>query len=395
MFATFQENNPDVSILLETGYNEPWHQKVAAYAASGNIPDVLFVWPSGRSTALYDRKLLKDLTPLINRDGLRSSFLPVAFDPSQFINNTVAMITRGTTASHAFLTNMEVLQACGLQPARTYAEMVQQVPILKARGYETVIMACQDTWVMQSCLFSMVAGRFCGVDWEKKILAGTAKFTDANFVAALDFIRRMYADGVILPSTLGLPYGEGPGQFATNKSAYFIDGDWIVGEFLTDRSTGLALIPPARQPNIRIGVFPDIEGAVLNSSSSVILATGWAMSAAIPAGSQKEDAAWRLIKWLTGREVLTRTIQDGTFASSSRTDINLAALTLEPLQVTMANMGQTYQTGTVVIDGAFHADVFTPINDGLAEIGLGAKTPQQVAQEAQAAFDRGRARGDF
>jgi raffinose/stachyose/melibiose transport system substrate-binding protein len=174
-----------------------------------------------------------------------------------------------------------------------------------------------------------------------------------------------------------------------------VDGDWRVGAFITDSDTGLALITPQRQQNIKIGVFPDIEGAKINSSTSGILATGWAMSAAIPEGSQKEDAAWRLIKWLSGQENITRMIQDGGISSPARTDINFAAMTLEPMQVTMANMGATYNNTTVVIDGAFHADVYTPINDGLQEIGLGAKTPQQVANEAQQAFDRGRARGDF
>jgi raffinose/stachyose/melibiose transport system substrate-binding protein len=394
-FDTFRDRNPDVNVYLETLYNEPFHQKTAAYAASGQVPDVLYVWPSGRSTALHDRKLLKDLSALIQKDGLRNSFLPIAFDPAQQAGAYVAMITQGTTASHTFYTNMEVLNAAGLQPARTYAELVAQVPVLRAKGFETIIMPNQDTWVMQSCLFSMVAGRFCGEGWEKRILNGEAKFTDADFVAALDFIRRLYADGVLLPSSIGLGYGEGPGAFATNRGAYMVDGDWRVGAFLTDRDTGRALISLDRQRNIGIGVFPDIEGAKINSSTSGILGTGWAMSATIPAGSLREDAAWRLIKWLTGVENMTRMVQDGGLPAPSRTDIDFGTLNLEPMQVAMANMATQYSTTTVVIDGAFHADVFTPINDGLQEIGLGAKTPQQVANEAQQAFDRGRARGDF
>jgi raffinose/stachyose/melibiose transport system substrate-binding protein len=392
---TFRQRNPDVNLVIEDQFNEPFHQKTEAYAASGNLPDVLYVWPSGRSTSLHQNKLLKDLGPLVARDGLKNYYVPIAMDPSQQASNYQAMIPLTMTASHAFYINMEVLDACGLQPAKTYAELKAQVPVLKAKGYETVIMPNKDTWVMQSCLFSAVAGRFSGAGWENAVIAGQAKFTDADFVKALEFIRTLYADGVLAASSLGMDYGDGPGLFATNKGAYYIDGDWRVGAFITDASTGEALISPARQVNFKMTVFPDIEGAKINKSTSVILGTGWAMSAAIPADSAKEDAAWRLVKWLTSNEVQTLGIEHGAYSTAARTDIDVSKLNLEPIQRAAGNMGKEYTVGTCVIDGVFHSDVFNPLNDGLQEIGLGKKTPQQVAADIQRAFDTAKAAGKF
>jgi raffinose/stachyose/melibiose transport system substrate-binding protein len=392
---TFRQRNADVNLVIEDQFNEPFHQKTEAYAASGNLPDVLYVWPSGRSTSLHQNKLLKDLGPLIAKDNLKSSYVAIAMDPSQQASNYQAMIPLTMTASHAFYINMEVLQACGLQPAKNYAELKAQVPVLKAKGYETVIMPNKDTWVMQSCLFSAVAGRFGGAGWEKAVLAGNVKFTDADFVKALEFIKALYADGVIAASSLGMDYGDGPGLFATNKGAYYIDGDWRVGAFITDASTGSALIDPKRQENFKMTVFPDIEGAKINKSTSVILGTGWAMSASIPSGSAKEDAAWRLIKWLTGKEVQTLGVEHGAYSTAARTDIDVSKLQLEPIQRSAGNMGKEYNVGTCVIDGVFHSDVFNPLNDGLQEIGLGKKTPQQVAADIQRAFDAAKAAGKF
>jgi raffinose/stachyose/melibiose transport system substrate-binding protein len=242
---------------------------------------------------------------------------------------------------------------------------------------------------MQSCLFSSIAGRFCGEGWENKIISGQARFTDADFVAALDFVKKMYDDGVLQRSTIAIDYGAGPGLFATNKSAYYVDGDWRVGDFLTDPSTGQALISPARQRDILITVFPDVDvpGVKFNKSNTVVLATGWGMSSAIPAGSDKEEAAWTLLKWLTGKEAQSFFVENGTFATPSRTDINLASLPLEPLQVTVANLGKEYNVSTVVIDAAFEGPVYTPLNDGLQAIGMGTQTPQQVAAATQAAFE--------
>jgi raffinose/stachyose/melibiose transport system substrate-binding protein len=299
------------------------------------------------------------------------------------------MITRGITATNAFFVNLEVLRDCGRQPAKTYSELKAQVPVLRAKGYECVIMPNESTWVMQSCLFSSVAGRFMGEGWEKRIHSGQAKFTDPDFVAALNFIKMMYDDGVLSRATIATDYGSSPGLFATNKGAYMIDGDWRVGDFVTDKSTGQALIPPARQRDILITVFPDIDlpSVKFNKSNTVVLATGWGMSAALPPGSAKEEAAWRLVKWLVGKEAQTFFVERGIFATPSRLDIDLASLPLEPMQIAVGNLGKEYNISTVVIDAAFEGPVYTPLNDGLQAMGMGTQTPQQVAAATQAAFD--------
>jgi len=386
-FSTFEKNNPGVKVERENLFDEAFHDKTRTYAAAGNLPDVMYVWPSGRSDYLHDQKLLKDLTPFINKDNLRGKFLPLTMDPTQQQAGYMAMIPQGITTTHAFFTNMEVLNDCGLQPAKTYDELKAQVPVLRAKGYETIIIPAQSDWVMQSCLFSMLAGRFGGEGWEKKILNGQAKFTDPDFVNALAFVKTLYDDGVIQRSAVGMDYGEGPGAFANKKSAYYIDGDWRVGAFITDSSTGQALISPARQANIRIGVFPDIPGAKINSSSSVILGVGYAMSAAIPAGSAKENAAWELVKFLTGKEVSQLRTEHGGTPTPSRTDLDFNAMKLEPMQKAVGNLGNEFKTPTVVIDGVFASEVYTPINTGLIEIAMGRRTPAQVAADVQRAYD--------
>ena len=386
-FDTFVKNNPGVKIDRENLFDEPYHDKMRTYAAANDLPDVMYVWPSGRSDYLHDQKLLKDLGPFIARDGIRNLYIPLTMDPSQQQAGYMAMLPQGITTTHTFFTNMEVLNAVGLQPAKTYAELVAQVPVLRNAGYETVLIPAQSNWVMQSCLFSMIAGRFCGPDWHERIHAGTAKFTDSDFVAALDFVRQLYADGVISRAAVGVDYGEGPGMFASNQGAYYIDGDWRVGAFITDADTGQALISSARQNSIRIGVFPDIPGAKINSSSSVILGVGYAMAASLEPGSEKENYAWELVKWMTGKEVSELRTERGGSPTPSRTDLDFASMNLEPMQKAVGNLGNEFTTATAVIDGVFPSDVFEIINTGLIELALGRRTATQVAIDVQRAFD--------
>ncbi|MDR0785486.1 MAG: extracellular solute-binding protein [Treponema sp.] len=383
----YAASHPNVVIEREDLFNDPFHNKVEAYAASGNLPDVMYAWPSGRSTTLYANRLLKDLTPLIQKDGLTGSYRPLALDPSQFAGGYVGILTQGLTSSHAFYVNKTVLEAAGLQPATTYEELKAQVPVLKAQGYDTILMANKDTWVMQSCLFSLIAGRFGGAGWDQSILNGQAKFTDPDFVNALQFVKQMYDDNVLSQDTLTTDYGTVTGLFAQNKGAYLIDGDWRVGAFITDQSSGAALISPSDQENILITVFPDIPGAKLNKSTSGILGTGWGIKADIPAGSAQEAAAWDLVKYLSGKDVLTYQLSVGGVSTPSRTDIDTSSLSLEPMQKSIIALPTQYTASTSVIDGVFAGPVYTPLNDGLQAIGLGTQTPEQVAQATQNAFE--------
>ena len=386
-FDTFQKNHPGVKINRENLFDDAYHDKMRTYAAAGDLPDVLYVWPSGRSDYLHDQRLLKDLAPFIAKDGIKNLYIPLTMDPSQQQSGYIAMIPQGITTTHAFYVNLDVLNSVGLQPAKTYAELLAQVPVLKAAGKQTVMIPAESTWVMQSCLFSMVAGRFAGADWHERVHSGQLKFTDPELASAFSFIRQMYAEDVISRSAVGVSYGDGPGMFARGEGAYYIDGDWRVGDFLTNAETGEALISPAKQNNIRITVFPDIPGAKINSSSSVILGVGYAMAASIPEGSEREKLAWELVKWMVGKEVSELRTERGGTPTPSRTDLNFAAMKLEPMQKAVGNLGNEFATATAVIDGVFASDVYEPINNGLVELALGRRTGAQVAADVQNAYN--------
>ena len=395
VWEAFEMAHPNIKIDREDEYDEGYHNKVEAYAAAGSLPDVMYAWPSGRSSTLHTQKLLKDLGPLVARDGLAANYTEFAMNPANQVGGYMGIISLGTTATSAMYVNMEVLNDVGLQPAKTYSELVEQVPVLRAAGYETIIMANMDTWVMQSCLYSLIVGRFMGENWEQKIFNGETDWTDPQILASLEFVLQMYDDGVIDRSTLALGYGDVTGLFANNGGAYLIDGDWRNGAFLTDSTTGEALIDPARQVNIKITSFPelDVPGVKIPArTNSAVLATGWGINANLE-GAELE-AAWTLVKWLTGKEVQMIKLNTGGIAAPSRTDIDFGALSLEPMQIEMANFPSTFDLATVVVDGPFAGSVYGPLNDGLQALGLGTITPQEIAEQVQAAFEAWQATGE-
>ncbi|HPX48218.1 MAG TPA: extracellular solute-binding protein, partial [Treponemataceae bacterium] len=94
-------------------------------------------------------------------------------DPKVQSGGYLAELPIGVTQTHVLYVNTAVLKECGLSIPKTYDELKAQVPVLKAKGYETILMANAESWVMQSCLFSDIAGRFGG----SAVRDGTRRFS--------------------------------------------------------------------------------------------------------------------------------------------------------------------------------------------------------------------------
>mgnify|MGYP002355391966 CR=1 FL=1 len=182
----FLADNPDIEIIREDLFNEPFHQKVEAYAASGNMPDVVYMWPGGRSSSLHTNKLTKDLMPFLVRDGLVKDYAPAAIAPQTA--GYLAELPNGITSSHMMYANVKLLKENGLSVPKTFEDLKAMVPVLKAKGIEVIGMDNRDSWVMQSCLFSLLVGCYGGADWHNAVASGKLKFTDKWFLDALTIV---------------------------------------------------------------------------------------------------------------------------------------------------------------------------------------------------------------
>lgn len=269
----FAELCPNIRIQREDLFLEPFHQKVEAYAAADQVPDVVYMWPGGRSTTLHRNHLVKDIMPLLGDKA--AEFSPAALVPQA--GGYMGMLPIGLTGTHVMFVNHGLLDELGLSMPETYEDLVAMVPVVRAARKELIVIGAEDDWVMQSVLFSMIAGRIAGDDFFDAVAAGEAKFTDAPFVDALRFFRQMFDDGVLNVTSLLTPYGEAASLFATERAPFLIDGDWRTGDFLTNVDTGEALIPVDEQPNYALTVFPAIPGEVnARTTSSVVgVGAGW------------------------------------------------------------------------------------------------------------------------
>jgi len=382
----FAKDNPDIKMVYEELFNEPYHDKLSAYIAAGTLPDIMFLWPSMRSSSalVHERKLAKDLGPLLGKDFL-ANFVGPAIDPNQQASKMLSELPQSFTYTTAIYTNTKLLKDNGLTVPKTYDDMKAMVAKLKAKGIKTLMIANADKWPAQSCLFSTITGRLLGNDWWDQAITGKAKFTDAGFVGALNFYATMFKDGVMDPADMQLAYGDAPGLFATGKAAFYVDGDWRVGAFVTDKTSGVALIPPANQKtDFEIMNFPAIPGEKNPGVVSAIAGTGYAIAGSIPAGSAKEAAAVKFVKYLYSPEVQKIRLETGAYIPSRK---GVTSDKIEPFTTKQIAYYGTIAKTSYVIDGVIDPGVNDVLNNGLQAIGLGQATPEQVAADIQKAMD--------
>jgi raffinose/stachyose/melibiose transport system substrate-binding protein len=384
MWDKFRADNPTIDLQMEINASQPYHQKLQAYISAGQVPDVVYMWPTSRDSSkqLQDQKLVKDLRTVMSKD-LLSKFSPLALDVNNQSSKMLAELPQSFTYTTTVYANVGLLKSLGLKVPATYAELKALVPKLKVKGIQTLLLPDADKWPAQSCLFSTISGRLVGDKFIDDVKAGKAKFTDKGFVGALAFYEQLYKDGVIDKSDVNMAYGEGPGIFSTGKAAFFVDGDWRVGAYLTDKSTGKALIDPALQKSdFELLNFPAIPGEINKASVSAIAGVGLGINKDLTGA--KLDAAKKVLDFYYGKEFQTMKWETGAFVPS-RQDITTSKL--EPLMVKLPAYYKTIPKTTYVLDGSLDPSVFNILNDGLQAIGLGVKTPTDVAAEMQKAQD--------
>jgi len=384
IWQKFKDTNPDIDLQQEILFSQAYHQKLQAYISAGQVPDVFYLWPGLRdsSAVVHQQKLAKDLAPLLGKDFL-SNFVAPALDVNQQASHMLAELPQSFTYTTVMYSNKKLLADNGLALPKTYADMKAMVTKLKVKNIQTLLLPDGDQWPAQSCLFSTITGRMLGDGWVDQVKTGKVKFTDKGFVDSLAFFQTMFHDGVISWTNVQEPYGDGPGLFAGGKAAFFVDGDWRQGAYLTDKSTGKALIDPAVQgTDFAYLNFPAIPGEKNPGIVSAIAGTGLAISK--DAAGATLDAAVRLLKYYYGPEVSKLELESGAFIPTRK---GVTSDAIEPFTKMMPTFYSTIAKTCYVLDGVLDPSVFNVLNAGLQALGLDAKTPAAVAAEMQKAQD--------
>lgn len=75
----FEKENPGIKLNFEYGYGESFHDKLQTMAMSGQLPDIILLYPGERTSQVTSAGLVKDLRPYLK--GHEDEFADMAMQP--------------------------------------------------------------------------------------------------------------------------------------------------------------------------------------------------------------------------------------------------------------------------------------------------------------------------
>jgi raffinose/stachyose/melibiose transport system substrate-binding protein len=378
MYQRFHEQNPDITINFDFIDHDAYHTKMQALAVSGNLPNIMTLWPGKRTGYLTDRGYVRDLRDLIERDNIAASQKDVFLRAQGPGGEIYEMAQPFVNYSNVVYANDQLMQKLKLTFPKTLAEFKEQAKTIQAAGLTPVVYGDQSSWVMQSCLLSMLTARIGGLEWFDKARKGEggASFNDSGFVNALQTVQDMVDSGLIGKGEPSLTREQALAAFVGGQSVYFIGGIWEVDNLRN-------ALPADMKTQVSLHPFPEIEGAVVTgtASSSGALNTGYGMSKANT--PEQVEAAWKWIKFNMDYKNADIVVKHGTLPVYKEGSID--NLIDDPLLKQSYKFSTGIDTVLPVIDDKMDAEgVNEIVNAGLQELILGGTTPKDLAAKYEA-----------
>jgi ABC-type glycerol-3-phosphate transport system substrate-binding protein len=380
-FRTVMENwladHPNVKLEESTMAQTDFATKIQALAAAEDLPDMFFVKGSWM-TNFQNSDLLMPLNDIIDNYEHKDKIYPSAFDACTDDDGNIYGIPNQQSLTSLVYYNAELWKQAGFDEfPKTWAEVEQAAEYFQQNDIVPFALGNKDLWPSESCWLSAVGDRYTDTEWTNKIIAGdpSAKFTDPDFVASLQFM----AD---LAPILNEDYNSiGNTQanefyYCTGKAATMVEGQWAIGTINASADENVV-------KNTKIALLPTVDGGKgrANVSSG---GYGWfaSINSQIEPGA-KLDAIASLLMDTGCYEMSKHYLENYGLVGTCQVD--------DPDLSKVSDLAQQYTALADQLDGLvptydllMEASVIEVMNTGLQEVLNGTKTPEDLAQEIQA-----------
>ncbi|MER6026939.1 extracellular solute-binding protein [Streptomyces sp. NPDC001851] len=357
----FEAQNPKVKIKIVQLENDAYKSKMTALTASGKLPDIFHTWGGGVLKQQVDAGLVEDLTDRTKpwSDGLLSvAKQPFLLDRKLYgVPFDIGMV--------GFWYNKALFTRAGISaPPTTWGAFLDAVKKLRSAGITPLALAGKESWTGMY-YWAYLAMRVAGADALQK--ANEKKdFSDPGFVQAGQHLKDLVALQPFQRGFLGAAYSSPTGQAAAvgnGKAAMELMGQWApVVE--ADAGKGLGA-------HLGFFPFPEVEGGA--GKITEVFGGGGAHALRKGAPQAAVDFLEFFASETTDKELVKRTgvLPVVPAAESVLTDPNIKAV---QAQLKGATGFQLY------LDQAYAPALGQQVNDSVAGLIAGSKSPQQVAE---------------
>lgn len=357
----FEAQNPKVKIKIVQLENDAYKSKMTALTASGKLPDIFHTWGGGVLKQQVDAGLVEDLTDRTKpwSDGLlKVTKEPYILDDKLYgVPFDMGMI--------GFWYNKKLFKQAGVsEPPTTWGGFLEAVSKLKAKNITPIALAGKEKWPGMY-YWAYLAMRTAGIAALQKA-SEDKDFTGAGFVEAGRHLKELVALQPFQKGFLNAAYSTPTGQAAAvgnSKAAMELMGQWAPS-VQADSGKGLGA-------DLGFFPFPAVEGG----KGAITEVFGGGGGHALRRGAPQ--AAVDFLKFFASEATELELVKKTSVlpvlpnAEKAMTDPNLK---LVQAQLKAATGFQLY------LDQAYAPAVGQEVNDSVAALIAGSKSPEQVAQ---------------
>ncbi|NLI22778.1 MAG: ABC transporter substrate-binding protein [Clostridiales bacterium] len=383
--AAWEAAHPDITLKQNVLANAEYKTQVATLAAAGDLPDVFLL--QGMNTISWSsQSLVMDLTDVIKNSPYYADYNTAYFTPFTADGKIYGFpaLTGGTCTVVVYDKAMWAEAGYDTFPS-TWAEVEKASEYFNAKNISAISFGNGGQWQMNSCFLSTLGNRYTGPEWFSSMIAkGGAKFTDPEFVAALAETKRLFTETKIFNADFNAVTNEDAREyFIAGDSAAFIGGNW-------DESYIAATLKASNEEkfnNMGFAVLPQPADATkAPDSQNIGLGYAVAINPKLAADPDKLAAAIDLAYEITGPAFSTYVAENYALGGLTKAgDVDLS----DKDAITQAFYNWSYvDTSTCEIyDSYITSAVWSVLNTDLQTMTNGGMTPEQVAQNAQAAYE--------
>jgi raffinose/stachyose/melibiose transport system substrate-binding protein len=362
IFAKFHAAHPHIQVDFKPYKSTEYNTILSTGLTQAGGPDVMQLRSYGGPQPLIDAG---DLVALDGKVAGLSNFDTAALDGPRGKKDGKVYGVPLEMSTFQIYYNSDLFAKYHLQPPATWDQMIAAAKTLQANHITPFAAAGKDTWLLPLYDDAFAATRYGGPAFEKKVLAGQAKFTDPDYVAALDVLNQLKP--YFPKDQMGLGETDVQTLFATGKAGMLPEGSF-------------ALAPlKAINPKLNLGAFnaPPPPGALVDKPLQV----GWVDAAyGLNAKSTHQKEALELLQWMTSAEF-------GQMVADNLKQISLirGVQSSDPL---LGRMVQSYRTDPtpylMLVDFRYGTPLGSDLQAaGLQKMLLGQQTAAQVAGDIQ------------
>ena len=385
VLAAWKEAHPEITLNENVLANAEYKTQIATLAAAGDLPDV-FMLQGMNTKAWAEQGLIVDLTDAIAASPYYADYAENYFTPFKVGDSIYGypVLTGGTCTVVIYDKAMWAEAGYDTFPS-TWEEVEKAAEYFGEQGIDTIAFGNGGQWQANSCFLSTLGNRYTGPDWFQSLIDKSgAAFTDEKFVAALAETQRLFTETSIFNEDYNAITNEDAREYyISGDAAAFIGGNW-------DESYIWATLKDTDEEkwnNMGFAVLPQPADATeAPTSQNIGLGYAVAINPALADDPDKLAAAIDLAQEVTGPAFSTYVAENyalGGLTSAGEVDLSK----FDQITQDFYNWSYVDTEPCEIYDSYINSAVWSVLNTDLQTLMNGEITPEEVAANAQAAYE--------